>query len=304
MYIRSLAGALFMTLPTMAWAACFASPTWQDQPLHEEYIEQIEPLQGLRHAHLKTSNLAHRSANERRMDLRRHLISAALLQHEGDRSAFRKTLVNGTMLDIVQSIDVSRLQPLGRARMIEIYWLNGCTEEALNHLEADGSLWSNHNFLPIASGNAPLIFKLAERVAEEGNDYLSNRLQAFGSLLDNPEMAAETLGKFLNYILTNNESRPNEELADFAGLTLALSLVKDKGPTFEPPMLPPNPSQLDLQNYYIKWISVAAWASVAGHCDEVEQLTVDLLEVPHEGLSTFRALLEATAIHCFALPDE
>ncbi|MEP5623444.1 MAG: hypothetical protein ABJP82_12795 [Hyphomicrobiales bacterium] len=85
---------------------------------------------------------------------------------------------------------------------------------------------------------------------------------------------------------------------------MALSLTKNESSEFEQPTLPPNPSQVDFQTYYAKWASVAAWASAAGHCNQVEDLIFDLLDLPEGALRYSWSMLEAVAVRCFSMLDE
>ncbi len=293
---------VFQFSVTFAWAACFDSPTWKEQPITQDFIDQLDQTDRTGRAHFGMLVLGGHSVEQRRNDLRRHLMSAALLHHKGDRRALRQELSKGTAAEIVQAIDVSKLNSLDKSRVTEILWLNGCTKEAMDLLESGALRWRSHAYLPVATSNAPLLFEIAN-AAQEHEGIHQEKLRALGNLILNPETAEQTLLDFSFYISSKMTNDARNDSIHLIGPIFAMHLLGVEGVDFERPSLPDNPSRADQSLYLEQWTDIAAWGNFLGACETVSEVTEDLLRLADQPTSINRSFLEASVVRCFAMAD-
>lgn len=296
---RILPAIALAASPSLVEANCSTSPTWRGEPITQSYIDGLADDQAgrVKKAHLAVLSHSAISSYEAQNEIKRKLLPLILLPYKGDRGAFRKTLVDGTLLDAIEALDFDQLDSRAIGQIISAYWLNACTEQAIDLLIKHGPSWHPHRFLPVATNNAEVLFELADKTEPA---YNAERLRTLGNLLEKPELAEETLQKFQVFMQSYPTEDQSEKKIDQDGVNTALSLFSEGPNSFERPKLPSNPSAFDFQLYHREWNLIAAWANVAGHCRAFENVTAELLALPSNDFWSFKSFLEASAIRCDA----
>lgn len=297
---------LGITSAAPAIAACFDNPTWHDDAITRSFLKGLDddPAGNLRRASLNMLLDSADAAEEQRNEIRHRLMRIALLQHEGDRGAFRRELRAGTLYDVVRAIDLDGMYPTQQWEFIAAYWLSGCPEEALNFLTSLDFWPVNQLFMPIATGDTVLLRELAG--GQDHGSYLQRRLLTFAALLGNPGTKDKTLQDLLDDVLlaADNEGFKREEAIDFIGLNVALDLVRGQKPEQDLLSLLQRPDASDPVVYEIQLGALVAWASAAGFCEETSSSARALLAKPAEHMFFHRILLEASVMRCLTIENQ
>ncbi|KAJ57503.1 hypothetical protein ACMU_03070 [Actibacterium mucosum KCTC 23349] len=295
--LKALAVAIAM-LPGFAHANCAERPTWRGQPITQEYIDtQEDPVV---RAHLEIARYWAGFSVDRQKSLKRKLMPPAIYSHEGDKGEFRKKLVAGTLLDVVDAIDFGSEPHRFRHEGIEAYWLNGCVDEAIQVLMGGPGASADQYQIPIATSSADLMYELADRFEDDAS---RQQKLTVARLLEKPDAAEEILRAYLGYIEANTDKSDLEDHVERSAIRTALSLFSDGPLVLDRPELPHQPSQHDVQAYYRSWNLIVGWSLLAGHCDAFETAKSELLVFPDSTIWSFDEFLAAAAIRCIVLTN-
>ncbi len=304
MNFRTLLVALGTTCSTMpAFAECFDTPTWHDEPLTQSFLDGLGDgtEQDVRRASLNMLLMSKEPAHEQRDELQRLLMRTALLQFDGDKGALRKKLQDGSLYDVIQLIDFSRSNPRDQSRIIAAYWLNGCVEKALELLAATPNSLISQYYMPIAVGDSELLRTFAQRLEPDG--YQQRRLLTFAKLLESPESKEETLQEFLEYLISETKDGDINDTIDGVGLQLALDVAQGQPPNLElfPIETSYEPDEIQLNG--MRFAAFVAWMNASGFCDATWKTAFVLLGTSAESMPLNRELLEASVIRCLKNQD-
>lgn len=143
---------LVALVPTFVFAECFSTPSWHGSAITQEYLDgqNNDTNANVRKAHPQMLFNAGQSITARREALKGSLLMSAVMFHSGDRGALRKQLSSVSLLELFNAVDVENLKPVDTghkagawAKLIEAYWLNGCTMQVVGMLdEFSGDLTS------------------------------------------------------------------------------------------------------------------------------------------------------------------
>ena len=288
-------------VPTIATAECFDSPSWDGNRINQAYIDSLPnaPEYTLRRAHLRMLLLSEKSVPDRLERVKQYLLPRVLLQYEGDRGELRKQLKAMPTRHLIEAIDFEKLKQnnsTGDARLArglaQLFWLHGCTSEAIAMLDKKprSARWVNYWV-----AGAPL----SEKPEHDMNWFIDRRRDAIEKLMENPADAETVLAEMLTHLASNTVSDVGSPYTE--GIKLTLKLVRSEEPTFKPPQLPENPSDLDYTQYYAAFANIVIWPALAGYCTEVKKLAEDLFGLPINDLDDpHRSALEASYIRCEA----
>lgn len=259
----------------------------------EEMMRDPESI--LETAHLMVLHQSESSATARLKQIRRKLIQIAILNHDGDRSAFRVVLQSATLGDIVNSIDLDVINSLHYNQVISAYWLAGCTRKALKLLKSAQRTNVFQIYMAIASSDSTLLRNLAEKLeADQGK----GKFLAIADLIDFPDQRLKTLREYRKNTLAKNEGNPYFRPRTLAGIELSIALLGGQDHRYQEIVLPSDSNNGDLQTYFYDLGELVIWVSAVGHCNSVQNLTFDLLRLPNSFLKFQREAVEASAIRC------
>jgi len=111
-------------------------------------------------------------------------LQAAILHHTGKCANFRKALNATTLGDIIKGLDMSRLKSRDFNLLISAFWLAGCAEAALKHLETADYTWGNQSVLPSVTSDCEFMRELGAQVAVP---MFQRMTLAFSQILEQPD---------------------------------------------------------------------------------------------------------------------
>ena len=281
-----LAASIVMFSAAAALAGCYDSPTWKAAPLTQTYIESESKSGASRErvALLEVLRRTEEVASQRRAANAHRLIPVALQRYDGDRSALRKKMKNGDLTDLVPLLNIEIPDHRTfRPQLVELLWLNGCIEEALDVHSRDPSPYQLYDLLHFAIGDTETLRKLAGE-----NETAGYRYGSLAMLQDNPQQASAILSAHIARLDTflTDEVKPEDQFERF-GVESLLAALENRP-------LPRQPE--DFLKY--RYAYLALWFSALGACKPIEHLIQDLNNQPPGRGDHWRTALDVATLRC------
>ena len=280
------AASFFLATAVAAHGGCYDSPTWTAEPLTQQFIDG-ESASGASPERVALLNILLRTedvASQRRARSAHALIPLALQRYEGDRSALRRKLKGGDLSDLVPLLDIKNPNHRTfRPQLVELFWLNGCVEEALDIHSRDPSPSRRFDLMYFAIGDTKTLRTLAAETEGAGIRYVT-----LAMLLENPDRAAVALASYEAWLdsYVTDEMQPDDQLERFGVESLLAALGNGARP--EPPK--------DFHEH--RYAYLAMWFSALGACGPVQRLIEDLNSLPSRRGDHWRTELDVATLRC------